>query len=68
MGVLDMLPNWISRIIFWEDRISSYLIQENDMEEEIEFEEMIIMEDEDGVETVEFLSDVLEEAEEAEED
>ena len=34
------------------------------MEEEIEFEEMIIMEDEDGVETVEFLSDVLEEAEE----
>ena len=64
MGVHDRLPNWISRIIFWEDRISSYLIQENDMEEEIEFEEMIIMEDEDGVETVEFLSDVLEEAEE----
>lgn len=64
MGVLDMLPNWISRIIFREDRISSYLIQESDMEEEIEFEEMIIMEDEDGVETVEFLSDVLEEAEE----
>ena len=64
MGVHDRLPNWIFRIIFREDRISAYLIQESDMEEEIEFEEMIIMEDEDGVETVEFLSDVLEEAEE----
>ena len=63
----DRLSDWATHYLLWINRMNKTtinLIKENDMEDEIiEFEEMIIMEDEDGVETVEFLSDVLEEAE-----